>query len=296
MNKILLLAGHDIDVLQGADIKADIPEVYKKGILFKILNKNKHLIKYSLDTWKKNIKLYNVVIIFDTYYNDGLIDYLYKMNSRLRVIFYCWNTIKTISKRTNIESILNDKRIEVWSYNYSDCKQYSMIYNQQFWNKRLISMNNMNTIDISFIGSPKQRIEFLQNIYTYCQNNNLITYFYITGYECEFNRNKGGKFLPYTQYISEIASKSHAILDLVTDENVGLTLRPLEALFLGKKLITNYSDIVNESFYNVNNVYIIGKDKRTILEFLSLPYKKISEKIISSYDCISWIKRFGVEE
>lgn len=40
--------------------------------------------------------------------------------------------------------------------------------------------------------------------------------------------------MPYKSYILDIASNSRAILDLVTNENIGLTLRPLEALFLGK--------------------------------------------------------------
>ena len=45
MNKVLLLSGHDIDVLQDANIEADIRDVYKKGFIFRILKKNKYLIQ-----------------------------------------------------------------------------------------------------------------------------------------------------------------------------------------------------------------------------------------------------------
>ena len=74
MNKVLLLSGHDIDVLQDANIEADIRDVYKKGFIFRILKKNKYLIKYSLGDWKKKFADYNAVILFDTYYNEGIIE------------------------------------------------------------------------------------------------------------------------------------------------------------------------------------------------------------------------------
>lgn len=62
MNKVLLLSGHDIDVLQDANIEADIRDVYKKGFIFRILKKNKYLIKYSLGDWKKSLQI--IMLLF----------------------------------------------------------------------------------------------------------------------------------------------------------------------------------------------------------------------------------------
>lgn len=292
MCKILLLSGHDIDVLKENNLNVDICNVYKNGIIYKLAKRNRFLINFSFDTWKKNIKTYDIVIIFDTYYNDGFINYIYKKNPHTRIIFYCWNTIKTIADRINVEPLFKDKRIEMWSYNKNDCEKYNMKYNPQFWNKQLISTTQDDYIGISFIGSQKKRINYLEDIYQYCKSNNLKTYFYVTGYKGEFNKNKTEEFMPYDKYITEIAINSHAILDLVNDENYGLTLRPLEALFLKKKLITNYYDIINENFYSPNNIYLLGKEKRSIKDFLIEPYCDINDDIIDYYDCTNWIKRF----
>ena len=292
MSKILLLSGHDIDLLRKSDICLDVYDVYKNGIFFKVVKKNKFLLPFAFGDWKKRIKLYNTVVIFDTYYNVGMIDYIYKEKPNIKIIFYCWNTIETISRRIDVNPLFMDKRIEMWSYNRNDCKKYKMSYNPQFWNKRLIPMENGKAIDISFIGSPKHRINYLREISDYCDLNSLQTYFYVTNCKDDFNKNTMNKFLPYEEYIRKIASNSKAILDLVTEENYGLTLRPLEALFLKKKLITNYFDIVDEMFYNTNNVYLYGKDDRNINEFLDSPYKEIDENIIEFYNCESWIKRF----
>lgn len=294
MNKVLLLSWHDIDVLQDANIEADIRDVYKKGFIFRILKKNKYLIKYSLGDWKKKFADYNAVILFDTYYNEGIIECFCRLNPKIKIIFYCWNTIETIKMRVSMKNIFNNKKIEIWSYNYEDCKKYSIKYNQQFWNKKLVCSVKKSKFDISFIGSPKNRIEYLQSINRYCEENDLVTYFYITNCKEKFNKNLEGKFMPYKSYILDIASNSRAILDLVTNENIGLTLRPLEALFLGKKLITNYSDIIREPFYNSNNIYILGNEKISICDFLTLPYIQVDKSIIESYDCEEWLKRFEV--
>lgn len=292
MSKVLLLSGHDIDVLKNSNINADICDVYKKGFLSKMTKKSKYCIRYSFENWIKAIILYDIIIIFDTYYNKGMIDCIYQRNPKIKIIFYCWNTIKTIQQRVDIIPLFEDKRVEMWSYNINDCEKYGMMYNPQFWNSKLIPVLTKNDIDVSFIGSPKRRINLLREISEYCDKNNLNTYFYLTNYSCDFNKNTEGKFLPYDEYITKIASNSKSILDLVTDDNYGLTLRPLEALFLKKKLITNYYDITREPFYNSNNIYLYGKENRSINEFLELTYIEISDDIINSYSCESWIQRF----
>lgn len=296
MKKILLLAGHDINVLKDAIIDADIFDVYKKGAFFKIVKRFKVFLPISLETWKKQLKKYDLVILFDTYYNDGIIDYIYNNNENIRIILYCWNSINEISTRFNINTLINDDRVEIWSYNSADCIKYGLNYNSQFWNTSLMkNINNdltINKYDISFIGSPKNRIEILEKLNEFCNKNNLISFFYISNCKCSFNKNLNNEFVPYDVYVEKIASQSHVILDLVTKDNYGLTLRPLEALFLHKKLITNYKEIIFEPFYNSNNIYILGSDKRDLLTFLSLPLTTISSDIVKLYNCDYWLNRF----
>lgn len=297
MKKILLLAGHDINILEDAKIEADICDVYKKGKINKVIKRFKKLLPLSLEMWKKKLSEYSIIILFDTYYNDGIFDFIFKHNSNVRIIFYCWNSINEISSRTDINRLFNDSRIEIWSYNSADCAKYGLMYNPQFWNTSLMNKDwntdtSINEYDISFIGSPKNRINIIQRLNDFCNENNLISYFYITDYKCNFNKNVNNEFIPYNVYIKKIASRSSAILDIVTKENYGLTLRPLEALFLKKKLITNYKEIVNEPFYNSNNIYVIDVDERNLLDFLSLPLKKIPLEIVNLYNCDSWLNRF----
>ena len=74
-------------------------------------------------------------------------------------------------------------------------------------------------------------------------------------------------------------SQSNCILDYNQEGQVGLTLRPMEALFLEKKLITNNKDIKNYDFYNPSNIFILGENNiEDIKEFINKPYEKVEQK------------------
>lgn len=53
--------------------------------------------------------------------------------------------------------------------------------------------------------------------------------------------------------------RSKAILDVVQDNQRGLTWRTVEALLLRKKLITTFKDVKQYNFYCKENVFIWGK-------------------------------------
>lgn len=72
-----------------------------------------------------------------------------------------------------------------------------------------------------------------------------------------------------------------------------MTLRPLEALAFKKKLLTNNPNIEQYSFYNSNNIFILGKDDPSMLEeFIEKPYIDIDQDIIKQFDINTWINSF----
>lgn len=99
-------------------------------------------------------------------------------------------------------------------------------------------------------------------------------------------------FVEYDDYLQNLR-ESKAILEIVPENVVGLTIRTMEALFFNKKLITNNKDIKNYDFYNPNNIFIIGEDSEDkIKQFINSPFELIDRKIVEYYDFENWIKRF----
>jgi hypothetical protein len=84
------------------------------------------------------------------------------------------------------------------------------------------------------------------------------------------------------------------VVDLVPEVQTGLSLRPLEALFFGKKLITNCKSIKNHPLYNKTNIFILDEDSDAdLLQFIKEPIAPQPQSIKEYYSFNEWLKRFN---
>ena len=230
--------------------------------------------------WKKQIIDSSLVIMFDSNMADlNMVSrYIKKKNCRLKLVFWYWNPVKPN------DVALKDKRVdEIWSYNRFDAKKYHLKYYPQFYHQILFVKNKKPHIDMVFLGRNKGRERSLTKLKETASAQ---------GLKCKFIVADGKeKQINYKDYLKYVIN-SRCIVDLVPNQSCGLTLRPLEALFYEKKLVTNYEDIVNYDFYDKENIFIIGKDNiNRLAEFVNSPYKKIDNKIVDFYSYESWLKR-----
>ncbi len=260
------------------------------NILLKLLRKlNSSLIFLFLGNWKKNLKNYKTIILFDTGYVDFLPKYIKQKNKKIKIIYWYWNSVC----ERGITPLSNKYIDEIWTYNRFDAKEYNLKYNPQFYyaNPELITSiisENVNN-DVVFLGRDKGREQKLIELKNKLETKNV---------KCNFHIVKDNKdFVNYNDYLKMVA-KSKCILDLSYTLPCGLSLRPLEALYFNKKLITNNTDIVNYKFYNKNNIFILGVDDfNEINEFLKTPCVEISDEIKKFYSYPSWLERLskGIE-
>jgi hypothetical protein len=99
-------------------------------------------------------------------------------------------------------------------------------------------------------------------------------------------------FVPKSsEEISELIDSSDIILDANDIYQKGLTLRTLETLVSGKRLITTNKDIVNYDFYNPNNICVVDREHIDIpLSFISAKYEPVEAKILEKYTAEGWVK------
>jgi hypothetical protein len=134
------------------------------------------------------------------------------------------------------------------------------------------------------LGLPKDRKDRIMDI-----QNKLLGYCFSVNFSII---EKDTKVLSYEENISNIL-KSKCIVDIVQKEQTGLTLRPLEALFFERKLLTDYKDIVKYDFYKPQNIFVIGiHDWTDIRSFLSSPFIPVNKKIVDNYNINKWINYF----
>ena len=191
-------------------------------------------------------------------------------------------------------------RLHYFTFDYEDAIKYKINKICPVWGyiEENLTKTCSNNSNVYYIGTQKGRGNLIAEIAEKLKSEGLKPIFQII-------KNKHSEYIgslssfyitnpiPYNEVIKELKDVD-CILDIVQKNQTGLSFRPLEALFLNKKLITNCSSIKREAFYDKNNVYIIGDEteSRTYKEFLDAPYSQISEEIKDLYNIKEWIKQF----
>lgn len=90
--------------------------------------------------------------------------------------------------------------------------------------------------------------------------------------------------------MDQIYKESKCLLDYKYDGQEGLTIRTIESIGYKCKLITNNKRIVDEDFYNANNIYVYDLDSFDIpADFLNTPYEDVPDSIYYKYSIRGWI-------
>lgn len=253
-----------------------------KNIMFRFLKKMKlPLIYLYYGNWKKRLKEFDKVILFDTGFSNEIPKYIKKKNRNIKIIYWYWNSMKEHNNK-----VIENKYIdEIWTYNRFDAQKYNLKYNPQFYLKKCELSNSKINSDVLFVGRDKGREKDINEIQEKLKSKNIITTFRVIKNEKDL--------ISYTEYLN-LLECSKCVLDYSFTLPCGLSLRPLEALFYEKKLITNNNDIKNYDFYDADNIFIIGEDNiENIQKFINKPYKKIDKEIVQYYSYDSWLNRFG---
>lgn len=242
---------------------------------------------YWYDKWKNDLESIDLVIIFAPLRELGVFKFIKKSKPNIRIIYWYWNPIFRVGK-------LDEKRlngIELWSFDPEDCEKFKMKFNTTFYFKDISYPENKIEFDAIFVGNDKGRRPLLKNLESKLNSMGLKTLFHIISDNKDASEEQPQK-IPYQDYL-KLISKSKTIIDILPEGQSGLTLRPMEAIFLRKKLITSDQSLYNQDFYSKHNIFILGKDEEFHLKrFINSNYIPIDDEIVNRYDSKEWLKRF----
>lgn len=227
------------------------------------------------------------IIIFDSSLTVAAANYIKKKYPSLRVIYWFWNHIYDCSIFEKL-----DPSVEKWTYDPVDSAKFELKLNTQFYFPELVDETNgvyVDSYDCVFAGAVKGRQREIEDCQKMVNAAELSNYFFIaTGFKHGHYKN----WLPYLELIKYVKN-SRCVIDLLPATQNGMSLRPLEALFFEKKLITNYKRIKESKFYNPSNIFIIGEDAPdTLHEFVNTPVEPVNMADKEYYTFQSWLKRF----
>ena len=175
---------------------------------------------------------------------------------------------------------LKSRGFAFFTFDPADAQKYGLSRIQNV-NRRLPVQQKVKR-DFYFIGAPKDRRSFIESLEKRLQARGYSTHFKLVESKADYVSN-------YENI--NLSAQSKCIVDVMSPEQQGLTLRPFDALFLEKKLITNCPTVKNFDFYDPANIYVIEDDDLSGLdEFMALPYKKIDDSLVCRYEVNQWLR------
>ena len=249
--------------------------------------------------WKNHLDEYDMIILHGTWLAEDIPHWIKKKtkktNSELKLIWWYWNHVISADHPNRVSG----KDCEKWSFDQGDCEIYNMKYNTQYYFATYQLPTTKVVTDVCYLGTDGGRKEKLIALQKQLEEHNITTDFRILVQNIPDTPEKGiTYFTEKVDYIDNLRQigQSKAIVEILREGQSGQTLRPLEAMFHKKKLITNDLQIVEYDYYCPENIFVLGlDDMQRMPEFLNTAYREQPPHIRNKYECKAWLERFYKE-
>lgn len=183
-------------------------------------------------------------------------------------------------------------RWRIWTYDDSDARNYNLrLYHVNAYPRAFIRAKVPSVYDVIFVGKDKGRGDYLLQLESKMKSMGLRTNFIITA-DGKLAKRKSyyKQFIPYREIVDLIV-KSRAILNVTMDGQEGMTVRDLESMFFGVKLLTTNKNVVRMDFYHPKNVYIIdGLNIEDLPHFLNTNMVEVSDEVKNKHTLEAFLK------
>ena len=236
----------------------------------------KSFYNYKMNTYHRKIINqkrsidYDIVFFITThFFSLENLKLLKDTQKNARFISYHWDSVQQYDYlQTNVffDKVLSFDRNDCLTYNDVD---YLPLFASGIYNKK--SSQENTTIDIYTVSSivNPERYILINNFKVYCLDNNisfyfhlkvtLITYVKIILTIKSFPKDVSFKTLDQ-EVMKGVVESSNAVLDVKNNKQSGLTMRVIENIVAGKKIVTTNTNILHEEFYDENSIFILKSD------------------------------------
>ena len=272
---------------------------------------NRNLIGYYINRYHKDIiartsqnKFDYIFFIKGESFSYNNLAALLSAHPEAKSIVYQWDSIANNNNALNLLGLFDSK----FSFDRQDCKNLSLSFLPLFYYDEYASIKESGgryDYDLFFVGTAhsdryriikavrKQFENLGKRCYTYFffQGKLMFYKYYLQHKEARSMRKDEVNYESVSRNdLLELYKKSKIVIDVCHPKQTGLTLRCIEALGAGRKLITTNRDIENYDFYNPNNIHIIESETPQVSsEFIESDYDPVPEEIYAKYSLSGWL-------
>lgn len=231
---------------------------------------------------------------------------------KAKQILYLWDSLDNFADGEE-----KAKRYDrVLTFDPVDAEKYGFVFRPLFYHKGFSGTKEAAEFqyDVAFIGtahSSRPRIvkalttqcdEAGRKFFSFLYTPHYLVYLFNKVCNREYRDVKWSdlqtKSLP-AQTVREVYDTSRCVLDVEHGKQRGLTMRTIEMLGMGKKVITTNALIAQYDFYDPQNFFIIDRANPVLsMSFLDTAYNPLPKEIQEKYSLDSFLREifeFGVD-
>lgn len=230
---------------------------------------------------------YHYILVNDTLITVKFLEWLSGHFSESQLNFLYGNKI---GHARHIQPNQIPSNYRIWSYDIADCEKYGIRLCRTTYHKNFVRPLKTPKYDVLFVGRDKGRLSYLLELKEKMKGMGLVPKFIIVkDSKLSSNNPAYKKEISYNELL-DLITESRSILNIAMSGQNGYTMRDMESIFFGVKLLTTNEYIVNADFYNPNNIFVL-KDLEIdgLVDFLKKPYIPLNNKVLEDHSVKSGV-------
>ncbi len=239
-----------------------------------------------------------ILIIKGELLDSAFIAALREAQPNARIVSYQWDSMERYPELVERQSLFD----RVLTFDHADNARYpNFVLRPTFFRPEVVDATHAATgvppVDFCFVGwLHHDRLQQVEILRRQIRELGLSSFFYLfTGLRTALELKLTGRGedvywrpLPFARYAEQIAACS-IIIDLPHPQQTGLTMRALEAVGTGKKMVTTSRDVALYDFYSPEQFSIIdAQNPRIDPTFLAAPLQPLPPELVDGYSLRSW--------
>lgn len=242
-------------------------------------------------------KDYDVILFIQVHhFSHEAMQAMRRANPNARFVLYNWDSLTTHDYRPWL-----DHFDHVATFDPTDAGSLGIAYRPLFAIPRFFELDGSREPlrDLYFVGAigTMHRFDALDRLHRFCEGAGLSTKFHLV---CSpivrMQLARQGKHLPGVtgkslgfEAIMELLETSRATFDFANHKQSGYTMRLIENMCAGRKIITENPRILDEDFYHEDRFLLVdGSDFSAVPAFLDRPIT--SQPDLNPYHIDSWAR------
>jgi len=254
---------------------------------------------YIMDDKKKDTNVLKWVIVTNWSIRRFGLSYLKKIEKRsdYKVVLLFLDPLSAVPE-FYLKYIREIRFDIIYSFDRDDCKLYNWIYTTNLYSKKDLPQNEHPENDIYYIGLDKGRAQFVEDIYSKLTNNGVRCDFVIISEDGKvFNNGNGLRYLNHRVSYNDVllgVNNSRTIMEIVQNGQSGMTMRPYEAIFYNKRLLTNNRSIVDMDFYRPEYMKVFSSVDDIDISFI-INQEKAEYNYQNQYSPVNWVRTIPLD-